>query len=239
MLKRPTPRLQRAARLALVCLGLLVVAACTRSATNNTALPPTATTGGAGISDGQPTIDQMDIFSTQLSADLTQTMVAAVGGAAATPGLPGDMTVVAPLPTTEPGVVATAAPPVLVATATPIPQPVSPTMPAIAGCPNPYTVQQGEWLYKIARQCGIDPMALIAANPYINPNRVDPGQVLNLPAAPAAGGGTCTGSYTVQIGDTMFRIASRCGLDVTQLIARNPGIPNPALIYPGDVIQFP
>jgi LysM repeat protein len=48
-------------------------------------------------------------------------------------------------------------------------------------CPNPYIVQRGDWMYKIARQCGVDPRALIAANPGLNPDRIFAGQRIILP----------------------------------------------------------
>jgi molybdate transport system substrate-binding protein len=45
--------------------------------------------------------------------------------------------------------------------------------------------------------------------------------------------------YTVQPGDTMFIIAQRLGIDLDALIAANPQIENPDLIYPGQVINVP
>ncbi len=47
--------------------------------------------------------------------------------------------------------------------------------------PSTYTVQPGEWIYSIGRKFGLDPSAVIAANPGIDPNRLVPGQVINLP----------------------------------------------------------
>ncbi len=48
-----------------------------------------------------------------------------------------------------------------------------------------------------------------------------------------------TGRYTVVAGDTMFFIAQRFGVSLDALIAANPHIPNPALIFPGDVLCVP
>jgi len=45
--------------------------------------------------------------------------------------------------------------------------------------------------------------------------------------------------YTVQNGDTLFLIARRFGLTLDAVIAANPGIQDPALIYPGQVIAVP
>ncbi len=45
--------------------------------------------------------------------------------------------------------------------------------------------------------------------------------------------------YTVRKGDTLWGIAKRCGVALTALIAANPGIKNPNLIYPGDKVVIP
>jgi spore coat assembly protein SafA len=48
-------------------------------------------------------------------------------------------------------------------------------------CTDPYTVQRGDYLASIARNCGTSVQALLAANPTIrNPNLIFPGQVLRL-----------------------------------------------------------
>ena len=50
----------------------------------------------------------------------------------------------------------------------------------------------------------------------------------------------CTGFYyTVVPGDTMFLIANRFGVPLPALIAANPQITNPNLIFPGQVICIP
>ena len=50
--------------------------------------------------------------------------------------------------------------------------------------PGTYTVQSGDWVYKIARMFNITPMALLQANPVIGANQqVYPGQELVIPGA--------------------------------------------------------
>ena len=50
----------------------------------------------------------------------------------------------------------------------------------------------------------------------------------------------CSGFiYTVQPGDTMFLIAQRFGVSLDALIAANPQIPDPALIFPGQQVCVP
>jgi len=46
-------------------------------------------------------------------------------------------------------------------------------------------------------------------------------------------------NYTVQAGDTLFFIAQKHGVTLDALIAANPHIENPNLIFPGQVINIP
>lgn len=62
----------------------------------------------------------------------------------------------------------------------------------------------------------------------------------------SGGGTTPAGSaqqetvvYTVKKGDTLWGIAKRYGVTLSALIAANPGIKNPNLIYPGDRVNIP
>lgn len=238
---------RRLAVSALVCGGLLL-AACTRSA-NPTNLPPTNTSGpglGLGTGTAPAIIDgqnaTMAAISTEVANQLTQTAVAAggVGG--------GDETVIAPpASTTAPPLEAASATPIVgvVPTATSLPPAATSAPPPAAGapCPNPYTVQQGDWIYKIARNCGVAPSALIAANPGINPHAIKPGQLLNMPVAgatpvPGVTQTACTGTHTVVTGDTLFRLAYNCGLTVEQMAAAN-NVVYPYTIYPGQVLRYP
>jgi LysM repeat protein len=242
MLKQLQPRY---ALLALVCLGLLV-GACTRSANQNNGLPTATTIGsdplGVGGGDQDAT---MAAIGTLITGQATQTAIAAAGGggevlpptATLDPALGGAVatpapTVAIPLPTTDPNVAA-------------LPTAVPPATGATTPCPNPYTIQTGEWIYQIARKCGLAAKDIVAANPGINPNYVVPGQLINLPTGttpvgvtpvpPAAG---CTGTRTIVTGDTLFRLAYGCGLTVEQLAAAN-GIAFPYTIFPGQVLRFP
>lgn len=63
------------------------------------------------------------------------------------------------------------------------------------------------------------------------------------PAAPSTGGGqpakAAGGSYTVKKGDTLWDIARSHGVSLKSLIAANPQIANPDLIYPNQKINLP
>ena len=102
-----------------------------------------------------------------------------------------------------------------------------------------YRVVRGDSLYEIARRFGVTLDALIRANPQISdPNLIYPGQEICVPVpgtAPCPSGNM----YTVQPGDTMYEIARRNNLPLSVLIAANPQITDPNLIFPGQVICIP
>lgn len=111
--------------------------------------------------------------------------------------------------------------------------------PAELTCGDTYVVQRGDYLTKIARNCGITYSALLAANPEITtPSRIFPGQVIRIKgdvSIPVTGGGT----YTVVSGDTLFKISVRFGTTVSTLLKLNPGITNASRIFVGQVINLP
>ncbi|GAE88864.1 SafA/ExsA family spore coat assembly protein [Acetivibrio straminisolvens] len=45
--------------------------------------------------------------------------------------------------------------------------------------------------------------------------------------------------YTVKSGDTLWKIAAKYQIGISEIIAANPKIKNPALIYPGQKINIP
>ena len=55
---------------------------------------------------------------------------------------------------------------------------------------------------------------------------------------PEAGGGGQRKEYTVVSGDTLWAVAKRNGIGLTELISLNPQIKNPNRIYPGDKIYL-
>jgi spore coat assembly protein SafA len=46
-------------------------------------------------------------------------------------------------------------------------------------------------------------------------------------------------TYVIQPGDTLFFIAGRFGVTVEDILAANPQITNPDLIFPGQIIEIP
>jgi len=95
-----------------------------------------------------------------------------------------------------------------------------------------YTVRAGDTLGAIAARFGTTAQALASENGIGDPNLILPGQVLRLPASPAA-----AGSYTVRAGNTLGAIAARFGTTAGALASDN-GIANPNLIFPGEVLHL-
>ena len=124
----------------------------------------------------------------------------------------------------------------------PAPSPDAGDGPGQAPAPSPsspagsVTVRSGDTLWGIARDNGVSLGSLIAANPQIrNPDLIHPGQAVNLPGGGAADGG----QVTVRSGDTLWGIARDSGVSLGSLIAANPQIRNPDLIYPGQTVHLP
>jgi LysM repeat protein len=111
------------------------------------------------------------------------------------------------------------------------------------GCASYVTVQWGDTLSGIAAQCGTSIAAIQAANPGLGA-WVYAGQVLAIPTGytgPVSYPSypTYGGTYMVQWGDTLGKISARTGISVPSLLALNPQIWNPSLIYAGQVINLP
>ena len=229
-------KLSKLAVISLLLLGL-ALAACTRQASTAAVptSPPSQPTTSAAEDPTMAAVRQTAAVRATEAAVETQAATAQGVGAQDTPT--AEATAGAKeVPSETPAAVATQAPAVAAPTAAATPVP---TAAPAAGCPNPYVVKNGDWIYKIARQCGMDPKAIIAANPGVNPNFIIPGQKLNMPSGSAAQPtALCTGNYTVVKGDTLFSIAYRCGLTTDQLAAPN-GLSFPFVIHPGDVLKFP
>lgn len=123
--------------------------------------------------------------------------------------------------------------------------------PLIAGTPIVHVVQRGESLGAIARQYGTTVEQILQANTIANPNRIYPGQSLNIwvspqvaqqvapaPQQPVQPPPPSNISYTIQPGETLGMIAQRYGMSWTTLAQMN-GIYDPNRILAGQTIVIP
>jgi LysM repeat protein len=106
----------------------------------------------------------------------------------------------------------------------------TPSLTPTPNCPSEYIVQAGDLLSTIAEKCGISVEAIVALNPTIDPNNIQVGTTLLLPAAgtgftptvipPDTKPGTVI-SIRVQAGDTLESIAAKCWSTVDDLVKTN------------------
>ena len=124
-----------------------------------------------------------------------------------------------------------------------VPGAPAPPQPCPVGCGGLYIVQPNDTLFNIGQRFNTTVQQLQQCNPQIvNPNLIHPGTFLCVPqgavGAPPCPAG-CGNPYTVQPGDTLFFIAQRFGTTVPAILACNPQITNPNLIFPGQVLCVP
>ena len=116
-----------------------------------------------------------------------------------------------------------------------------PVAPAPGTCPGGFTyaIRAGDTFFSIARRFGTTVSALEAANPGVDPNRLQIGQQICVPAA-APTPGPCPGGflYTIRAGDTFFSLASRFGVTLQALTSANPGV-DPNRLQIGQQICIP
>ena len=215
--------------IALLLLIALSLAACTRPATSSN--PDVDSQGEGGLPFPTSDFPPMDILETAAAATMT-----------AQSGQPQ-----APVATTAPQVApqaatATPEPTAVAATAEPTTVP-SPTTETVA-CTSPYKVSEGEWVYSIARKCGLDPDEIISVNGLFFPFTLYPGDELQLPSGTDGTSGqttstaTCPSPYTVQLGEWVYSIAQKCGSTAEAIVAAN-NLAFPYTIYPGDGLTIP
>ena len=117
--------------------------------------------------------------------------------------------------------------------------------PAQASAPAEYTIERGDTVSGIAGKFGLDTNEVLTLNNLQANTIIYPGQKIKLggdapapapaaqPSAPASTGS----SYTVKPGDTLGAIASRHGVQLSEVFGWN-GLNMGSIIYPGQKIQL-
>jgi len=148
---------------------------------------------------------------------------------------------VSPTPTETPNSLTLVPPPGAVTTPVTTPVIVVPTL--TPGRPSTYSLQQGEFPYCIARRFNVDPNALLAANGLTSGQIVQPGLLLTIPASGSFPGARALSphpaTYTVQVDDTIYKVACHFGdVDPTSIAAAN-GITLTTPITTGQILNIP
>ena len=110
--------------------------------------------------------------------------------------------------------------------------------------PIDYIVVRGDTLGRIARRNQISLAALLALNPQIkNPNLIRPGQRIiigytsNVEEQNTSETDTSVVYYVIKRGDTLYKIARRNKMNLSQLLALNPKIAYQRYIYAGQKVR--
>ncbi|KAB3532821.1 LysM peptidoglycan-binding domain-containing protein [Alkaliphilus serpentinus] len=111
-------------------------------------------------------------------------------------------------------------------------------------CPNgtnPYTIQAGDTFYNLAIRFNTTVDAIRRANPNVNPDNLQIGQVICIPGPPTPPPTTCpigTNPYTIKAGDTFYNLSIRFNTTVDAIRRANPNV-NPDNLQIGQVICMP
>ena len=103
-----------------------------------------------------------------------------------------------------------------------------------------YTIRAGDTFFSLANRFNTTVAAIQAANPNVDPNNLQIGQVICIPGA-GPGPGRCpadTFEYTVRSGDTFFALARRFNTTVAAIQAANPNV-DPDRLQIGQQICIP
>jgi LysM repeat protein len=109
-----------------------------------------------------------------------------------------------------------------------------------------YTVQDGDWLWKIALVYEVDPEVIMERNNLASPGDLEVGMIIIIPLGTVdSGSGVATSTrvtggtvHVVQAGEWIWQIARQYGVDPQSIIDAND-IANPSLIYPGMELVIP
>lgn len=103
-----------------------------------------------------------------------------------------------------------------------------------------YRVQPGDTLFIIAQRFDIDVEALIATNPQVmDPNEIEPGELLCVPGRPQCPKEIDGIVYTVLPGDTLDQIAQTFGVSVEEIVAVNPQVQDVDEVIAGEALCIP
>ena len=102
----------------------------------------------------------------------------------------------------------------------------------------PYRIQAGDTFFRLARRFNTSVGAIISANPLVNPERLQIGQLICIPRQPQFPPCPQGNFYTIRAGDTFYSLARRFNVSLADLLEANPGV-NPERLFVGQVVCIP
>lgn len=102
----------------------------------------------------------------------------------------------------------------------------------------PYTIVQGDTLYKIAQEYNTSIQLLVRLNRLTDPNNLTVGDTICVPKKPLVPPCPNGSYYTIAQGDTLYKIAKDNNISVRKIMIANPFI-NPYTLMIGQVICIP
>ncbi|MDJ0704176.1 MAG: HlyD family type I secretion periplasmic adaptor subunit [Leptolyngbyaceae cyanobacterium MO_188.B28] len=104
-----------------------------------------------------------------------------------------------------------------------------------------YIVQPGDTIWEIAQRHNLSAQAILAANPGVEPKRLQINQTLTLPLFDDADGALAPEQFrrhVVRAGETIWEIAQDYNLSFQAMLAANPGV-NPQKLHVGQILMAP
>lgn len=200
-------------------------------------------------------VPQSNLFTTAQPTNMGDVQAFATGSAVAqlttSPGAPAVSTATLAPGVTPLAVTATNTPAVVInnptSTATLAVVPNAPSATAIPAGVHPasYTLQNGEFVYCIARRFNVDPDEILALNGIVDSQTIYPGLTIKLPQSgnPFPGDRMLRNhpaTYTVASSDeTVYSVACAFGDVDPALIAQKNGISVGAALTPGQTLNIP
>ncbi|MDQ7833075.1 MAG: LysM peptidoglycan-binding domain-containing protein [Desulfovibrionaceae bacterium] len=120
-------------------------------------------------------------------------------------------------------------------------RPDAPSQAALPTDGASHVLAQGDNFWSVARRLGVRVSDLRIANPGLDPKKLQPGQSIVVPDAPAQAeiaAAPADGGYAVADGDNLWKIARRFGVRVTDLKKANAGV-RPERLQPGQRLAIP
>jgi LysM repeat protein len=108
-------------------------------------------------------------------------------------------------------------------------------------CPprtEPYVIQRGDTLGRLARRFDVTVSAIVTANPFLDPENLSVGQEICMPLQAPFPPCPERNFYTIRPGDTLSSIARRFNVSLDDLREANPLL-DPQQLRVGDVICLP